>query len=74
MRRATILATLAVACPALAEEPPPAQPDPELLEFLGEMAGEDPYLVAFMASRAGRRALKDAEQDAGDERKEDDDE
>lgn len=74
MRRATLLAALAVASPAIAEDPPPAPPDPELLEFLGEMAGEDPYLVEFMGSRAGKRALKDAEDDAEDERKEDDDE
>jgi hypothetical protein len=74
VRRATLLATLAVACPAIAEDPPPVPPDPELLEFLGEMAGEDPYLLEFMASRTGKRALKDAEKDADDERKEDDDE
>lgn len=74
MRRATLLAALAVASPAIAEDPQPAPPDPELLEFLGEMAGEDPYLVEFMGSRAGKRALKDAEDDAEDERKEDDDE
>jgi hypothetical protein len=74
MRRATILAALGVAVPALAADPPPAPPDPELLEFLGEIAGEDPYLVEFMGSRAGKRALKDAEKDAEDERKEDDDE
>jgi hypothetical protein len=74
MRRAAILALLTVACPVSAEDSPPALPDPELLEFLGEMAGEDPYLVEFMSSRAGQRALKDAEQHAEDERKEDDDE
>jgi hypothetical protein len=74
MRRATILAALAIAAPAVAEDPPAAPPDPELLEFLGEMSGEDPYLVEFMASRAGKRALKDAERAAEDERKEDDDE
>ena len=74
MRRATILAALAAAGPAIAADPPTAPPDPELLEFLGEMAGEDPFLVEFMGSRAGKRALKDAEKDAEDERKEDDDE
>ena len=74
MRRATFLSALAAVFPAIAEDPPPAPPDPELLEFLGEMAGEDPYLVEFMGSRAGKRALKDAEDDAEDERKEDDDE
>lgn len=74
MRRATILAALAVASPVVAEDSPPAPPDPELLEFLGEMAGEDPYLVEFMASRAGKRALKDAGKVDGKESKEDDDE
>jgi hypothetical protein len=74
MRRATLLASLAAAWPALAEDPPVTPPDAELLEFLGEMGGEDPYLVEFMGSRAGERALKDAEEDAEDERKEDDDE
>jgi hypothetical protein len=74
MRWATFIAALAVTGPAAAEDPSPAPPDLELLEFLGEMAGEDPYLIEFMATRAGKRALKDAEQRAEDERKEDDDE
>jgi hypothetical protein len=71
MRRATLLAALAIASPAVAEDPPPAAPDPELLEFLGEMAGEDPYFVEFMATRAAKRALKDAERDDAEEPKED---
>lgn len=74
MRRAAILAALAVAVPAAAEDPPPAPPDPELLEFLGEIAGEDPYFVEFMSTRAAKRALKDAEKRDEEERKEDDDE
>jgi hypothetical protein len=71
MHRATLLAALAIASPAVAEDPPPAAPDPELLEFLGEMAGEDPYFVEFMATRAAKRALKDAERDDAEEPKED---
>ena len=74
MRRATLMAALAIASPAVADDPPPAPPDPELLEFLGEMAGEDPYFVEFMATRAAKRALKDAEKDDAEEPKEDDDE
>ena len=74
MRRATLLAALAITGPAVAEDPPTAPPDPELLEFLGEMAGEDPYFVEFMATRAAKRALKDAEKDDAEEPKEDDDE
>ena len=53
MRRATLLAALAIASPAVADDPPPAPPDPELLEFLGELAGEDPYFVEFMATTRG---------------------
>jgi len=74
MHRATLLAALAITCPAVAEDPPPAPPDPELLEFLGEMAGEDPYFVEFMATRAAKRALKDVKKGDEDEPKEDDDE
>jgi hypothetical protein len=74
MRRATLLAALATAWPAVADDPPSAPPDPELLEFLGEIAGEDPYFVEFMATRAARRALRDAGEDDEEERKEDDDE
>jgi hypothetical protein len=72
MRSAFVAAWLA-AVPAVAGSPPP---DPELLVFLGEMAGEDPEFVQFMESRAARRALKDAEERAREEakRKEDDDE
>jgi hypothetical protein len=74
MRRATLLAALAIASPAVADDPQPVPPDPELLEFLGEMAGEDPYFVAFMSTHAAKRALKDAEKDDEEESKEDDDE
>jgi hypothetical protein len=74
MRHVTLLAALAITCPAAAEDPPPVPPDPELLEFLGEMAGEDPYFVEFMATRAAKRALKDVEKADEEEPKEDDDE
>jgi len=74
MRRALILAALAAAGPAAAEDTPAALPDPELLEFLGEMAGADPFFVEFMSTREAKRALKDAEKGDEEERKEDDDE
>ena len=72
MRRATLLAALATAWPAVADDPPSAPPDPELLEFLGEIAGEDPYFVEFTATRAARRALKDVEKGEEEEPKEED--
>jgi hypothetical protein len=74
MHRATLLAALAITSPAVAEDPPPAPPDPDLLEFLGEMAGEDPYFVEFMATRAAKRTLKDVEKSDEEEPKEGDDE
>lgn len=78
MRHAGFVAALLAASPAAAEDPPLAPPDPELLVFLGEIAGEDPEFVAFVATREAQRALKDAEKnaekDANDEPKEDDDE
>lgn len=72
MHRALFLAALASAGPAAAEDTPAAPPDPELLEFLGEIAGEDPYFVEFMATRAARRALKDVEKGEEEEPKEED--
>lgn len=74
MRPACLLAALALTHAAVANDPPVAPPDPELLEFLGEISGEDPYLVEFMASRAGKRALKDAAAAAEDQARDDEDE
>lgn len=58
------IAALVLAWPAAASEPssapPPAAPDPEFLEFLGETAGMDPEVVKFMESRQAKRAVKDA--------------
>lgn len=71
MRRPIFITTLLIAWPAAAADPPPTPPDPELLEFLGESAGEDPELVLFMSTREARRALKDVEKE---ELKEDHDE
>jgi len=50
----------------MASDPPPtpqAPPDPELLEFLGEMGGENPELIEFMSTRQAHQALKDAEKE-----------
>ena len=71
MRRPVFITTLLIAWPAAAADPPPEPPDPEFLEFLGEMAGEDEDFVKFMESREAERALKDAENKVS---KEDDDE
>lgn len=74
MRSAAIVAALAVSCPVVADDPPSAPPDLELLEFLGEMAGEDPYFVQFMTTHAAKRALKEAEKIDEKEPKEGNDE
>ena len=69
-----VIAALLVVAPVLAEDPPPASPappDPELLEFLGEMGGENPELILFISTREARQALKDA---AKEKSKEDHDE
>ena len=71
MRRAFSVSALVLAWPAAAESPPPAPPDPEFLEFLGETAGVDENLALFMESREAERVLKDTEKTAS---KEDDDE
>lgn len=74
MRRAAILAMAALAAPAAAEDQAPAPPDPGLLEFLGELGGEDPFFMEFMATSAAKRALRDAEKGAEGKPEEDDDE
>jgi len=74
MRSPFFIAALLVAASAMAEDPPPAPPappDPELLEFLGEMGGENPELILFISTREARQALKDA---AKEKSKEDHDE
>jgi len=70
MRRPIFIVALLVAAPALAEEPPPAPiapPDPELLEFLGEIGGENPDLIQFVSTREAQRALKNAEKEKSKE-------
>ena len=67
MRPPFIIAALLVTAPAQAEDPPPAPPDPELLEFLGEMGGENPELILFISTREARQALKDAEKEKSKE-------
>lgn len=71
MRRPALLSTVLLAWPASAGDSPPAPPDAEFLEFLGEMAGEDEDFVLFLQSAEAERALKRAEKEAS---KEDDDE
>jgi len=66
MRSPFFIAALLAAAPALADEPPrapPASPDPELLEFLGEIGGENPELIEFMSTHEAHQALKDVEKE-----------
>ncbi len=70
MRPTFIVAVLLVAAPAHAEAPqpvPPAPPDPELLEFLGEIGGENPELIQFISTHEAQQALKDAEKERAKE-------
>ena len=46
---------------------PPAPPDPELLEFLGEIGGENPELIQFISTHEAQQALKDAEKEKAKE-------
>jgi hypothetical protein len=61
MPRVRWLSPFLLAWPAVAAEPPPPPPDAELLEFLGETAGEDEEFVRFMESGEAERALIHAE-------------
>lgn len=42
-------------------------PDPEFLEFLGEVGAENPELMAFISTREAQQALKDAEKEKAKE-------
>lgn len=63
MPRAWIAACL-VALPGAASEAPSPPPDPEFLEFLAEIGGEDEDFVEYIESRKGGKELKRAEQAA----------
>lgn len=70
MRQPFFIAALLVAAPAVAQEPTPvpsAPPDPELLEFLGEIGGENPELIQFISTHEAQQALKDAEKEKSKE-------
>jgi hypothetical protein len=59
--RLVALASGLLACAAVAADPPPvALPDPGLLEFLGELAGEDADFIQYTTTREAKRAAKDA--------------
>lgn len=70
MRRAWMVACLA-ALPAAASEAPQPPPEPEFLEFLAQIGGEDEDFVGYIESRKGEKELRRAEQEAS---KDDDDE
>ncbi len=71
MRCGAWIAAWLAALPAAAAETPPEPPDPEFLEFLAEVGGEDEEFVDYIESRKGEMQLKRAEKEAS---KEDDDE
>jgi len=60
LRPAAVLAALLLGAAAHAAGTPPA--DPDLLEFLGELNGEDAVFVEYTATSDARRALKKAGQ------------
>jgi len=60
MRLAALAAALFVYAAAAADAPPVAPPDPGLLEFLGELAGEDADFIQYTTTREAKRAAKDA--------------
>jgi hypothetical protein len=62
MRRRVLLAAGLLALPAAVAEPPPAETDPEFLEFLAETAGEDEEFVKYVESRKFERELRKVEE------------
>ena len=60
MRLAALAAVLLVGAAVAAEAPPVAPSDPGLVEFLGELAGEDPLFIQYTTTREAKRAAKDA--------------
>jgi hypothetical protein len=48
--------------PVAAAEPPPTEPDPEFLEFLGETAGEDEEFAKYVESLNFERELQKVEE------------
>jgi hypothetical protein len=61
---ATLFAALLLGGAARSENLPAALPDPELLEFLGELSGEEPFFLQYTTTREAKRAARDAEQTA----------
>jgi hypothetical protein len=62
MNRSAWIAAGLLALPATAAESPPADPDPEFLEFLAETAGEDEEFVEYVESRKFERELRKVEE------------
>ena len=57
---AVILVAWLIGAPVLGEMPPAAPPDAGLLEFLGELSGEEPLFLKFTTTREAKRAAQDA--------------
>lgn len=67
MQKPLMVTALALALPVAAEEPvaaPPAPPDAEFLEFLGEIGGEDTEFIFYVDTREAKKALKQAAKDS----------
>mgnify|MGYP001167278097 CR=1 FL=1 len=62
MTRSIWLAAVLLTLPVAAAEPPPAEPDPEFLEFLGETAGEDEEFAKYVESLNFERELQKVEE------------
>jgi hypothetical protein len=64
MQKSLLATALAIALPAVAEEPPAAPPpDPDFLVFLGETGGEDADLIFYLDTHDAKKALKQAQKD-----------
>lgn len=65
---AAACAALLIGGPVPAGDPPPAPPDPQIFEFLGDLGGEEALFILFTTSREARKAAKDAQSDSGADR------
>ncbi len=64
VRQAWLLAALLCCGPVLGQDSVPAPSDPELLEFLGELGGEEALFILYTTSREAKKAAKNAATEA----------
>lgn len=62
-RTAATCVALLIGGPVPAQEPPPAPSDPQILEFLGELGGEEALFILYTTSREAKKVAKDAAED-----------